>query len=473
MILQSCAQATQTVDQDGISKLLIVGTHQDLEDQCDGETRDDKNEKLLELLKPSLESHLMYFTPDMSELIFPLNAKDPNENDRKLINDICQIIRSINESLSPKKIPLRWLIFHQEIQALSKKTNVVVLSLHECSQVAIRLHMEDDTKAALQFFSDLNVILYYPSILPNVVFTNPQCILDIISEIIRCVVFDKTKHFNVMLARAKNEGIISGRLLEYIKIQFPKIYKEGIIEPKNLIELMVHLEIASIYENADEYFMPTLLENLGTQGVQVVRSQCSDPIAPMVLYHEKGWFKCGSFNFLITSLLSSHEWSLAKRRNKLLCVYSNCIKMRFNENCTVTLIDNASYIEVHLDGHDVVLIEECPKIKRYLVKAFDKGVQIALLCPCKLFGDKHLAIPTTALLKHKMLMCSNNDLSKPFHFSELGANAEVWLQESKQEGNIMTTKLCARNIGNMGFQQNTINLQLCFLMTLCCVTKLL
>ena len=474
MILQSCAQATNSVDHNGASKLLIVGTHRDLEDQCDGETRNNKNEKLLELLTPSLEGHLMYFTPDRSELIFPLNAKDPNKNDQKLTNDICQIIRSINKSLSPEKVPLRWLVFHQEIQALSKKTNVVVLSLHECSQVAIRLHMEDDTKTALQFFSDLNVILYYPSILPNVVFTNPQCILDIISETVRCVAFDKTQHFSDMLARANKEGIISGRLLEYVKNQSPKIYKEGIIEPKDLIELMVYLKIASKCENADEYFMPTLLKNLDTQGIQHVLSHCSDPIAPMVLYHEKGWFKCGSFNFLITSLLSSHEWSLAKRRNQLLCVYSNCIKMRFKKSCTVILIDNASYIEIHLDGHADVLIEECLIIKRCLVKACDKGVQIAFFCPCKLFEDKHLAVPTKALLKHKMLMCSKDDESNPFNFSALGANAEVWLQESKQEGNIMTTKLCAVKVGKHGsaiVQQNSINLQLCFIITLCCVTK--
>ena len=58
-ILQQCAQATQTVDQDGDSKLLIVGTHRDVEDQCDGETRDDKNEKLLELLIPSMISSLV------------------------------------------------------------------------------------------------------------------------------------------------------------------------------------------------------------------------------------------------------------------------------------------------------------------------------------------------------------------------------------------------------------------------------
>eukprot|EP00731_Ephydatia_muelleri_P014968 Em0008g688a len=286
-ILHRCAQATQTVDQDGVSKLLIVGTHRDLEDQCDGETRDDKNEKLLELLTPSMESHLMYFTGDGTELIYPLNVKDPSEDDRKVTNELCQAIRSMTDMLDPQKIPLRWLVFHQEIQALSKKTNVVVLSIQECSQVAIRLHMVDDTKAALQFFSDLNVILYYPSILPNVVFTNPQCILDVISEIVKLVAFDRKRHFNGMLVRANNEGIISEKLLEYLHIESQKVHSKGIIKPKDMISLMVHLGIASKCENGDEYFMPSLLKTLAPQGVQDIFSLCSDPIAPMALCHKK------------------------------------------------------------------------------------------------------------------------------------------------------------------------------------------
>ena len=436
-ILQRCAQATQTVDQEGVSKLLIVGTHRDLEDQCHGETRDNKNEKLLELLTPSMEDHLMYFKADGSELIYPLNVRDPSEDDRKLTNELCQAIGSMTHFLDPEKIPLRWLVFHQEIQALSKKTNVVVLSLQECSQVAIRLHMVDDTKAALQFFSDLSVILYYPSILPNVVFTNPQCILDIISEIVKFVAFDRKWHFNGMLVRANHEGIISEKLLEYLRIESPKVYSKGIIEPKDLIGLMVHLGIASKCENGDEYFMPSLLNTLDPQVVQDLLSQCSDHIAPMALCQEKGWFKCGSFNFIITSLLSSKKWTLAKKGNKLLCVYLNCIKMSFNKSCNVTLIDNASYIEIHLHGHAAVLSEVCPKIKRCLVDACEEEVQIAFLCPCKLFGDMHLAICTEESLKHKMVVCSKDE-SKAFHLSELGANAELWLQENKQAGKLIS-----------------------------------
>ena len=428
-ILQRCAQATQTVDQDGVSKLLIVGTHRDLEDQCHGETRIDKNKKLLELLIPSMKGHLMYFKADGSELIYPLNAKHPNEDDRKLSADLCQAIWSIKMLLVPQKIPLRWLVFHQEIQALSKKTNVVVVSLQECSQMAIRLHMVDDTKAALKFFSDLNVIMYYPSILPDVVFTNPQCILNIISEIVKCVAFDRTKHWNSMLVRANNEGIISEKLFDNVKIEFPKIYKEGIIKSKDLITLMIHLGIASQCEDKDEYFMPTLLNTLETQRVQSIFSVSSDPIAPIALYHEKGWFKCGSFNFLITSLLSSKHWTLAKIGSALSCVYSNCIKMCFKKSCNVTLLDNVSYIAVHLEGDIDIMREVCPEIKRYLVGVLEEGVQITFLCPCKHFGDKHLAILTEASLKNKKVLCPKD--TKTFCLPE---SAEIWIQESKQAG---------------------------------------
>ena len=134
--------------------------------------------------------------------------------------------------------------------------------------------------------------------------------------------------------------------------------------------------------------MPTLLNTLDTKGIQDILSQCSDPIAPMALYHEKGWFKCGSFNFLITSLLSSKQWSLAKKGRKLLCVYSNCIKMCFNKSCNVTLIDNGSYIEIHLDGHAAILREVCPEIKNSLVEVCEEEVQIGFLVLMLRFGYK-------------------------------------------------------------------------------------
>ena len=107
--------------------------------------------------------------------------------------------------------------------------------------------------------------------------------------------------------------------------------------------------------------------------------------------------------------------------------------MCFNKSCIVTLIDNASYIEIHLDSDVDIIRDVCPNIKRCLVEACEEGVQIAFLCPCKLFGDKNLAISTEEFLKHKKVVCFKK-ASKAFPLSELGANAEIWLQESKQAG---------------------------------------
>ena len=428
-ILQCCAQATQTADQDGDSRLLIVGTHRDQEDQCKEETREEKNEQLLELLTSIMKDRMMPFTADGSQLIFPINTKDPSEADREVTSGLLKTISSMKESMATRDIPLKWLVFHQEVQSLSKKTKVDFLTLQQCLQVAWRLHMVDDTTAALQFFSELSVILYYPSVLPNVIFTNPQVLLDTISEIIKCVAFDRTYINSSMLVRAKNEGIVTEKLVEHVKLKSSIIYKEGVIEPKNVMDLMVHLNVASKCENGNEYFMPALLKSLDAQGIQEILSSSSDSIAPMALHYEKGWFKCGSFAFLITSLLSSKQWTLAtKRGGKLLCVHSNCIKMSFNKSCIVTLVDSVSHIEVHITGDVDICRDACPKIKRYLMEACEERIQIAFICPCKGVEERHLAIPTDISLKSKSVICSKDE-SVAIKLSDLGVHVEVWLGE--------------------------------------------
>ena len=432
-ILQCCAQATQTADQDGDSRLLIVGTHRDQEDQCKEETREEKNEQLRELLTPTMKDCIMPFTADGSQLIFPINTKNPSEADMKITSGLLKTISSIKEKMATRNIPLKWLVFYQEIQSLSKKTlskksKVDLLTLQQCLQVASRLHMVDDTTTALQFFSELSVILYYPSVLPNVIFTNPQVLLDTISEIIKCVSFDETFIDSSMLVRAKNEGIITEELLEHGKLKSSIIYKEGVIEPKNVMDLMVHLKVASKCKNGNEYFMPVLLKGLDAQGIQKMRSSSSDSIAPMALHYERGWFKCGSFAFLIASLLSSKQWTLStKGGGKLLCVHSNCIKMSFNKTCIITLIDSVSYIEVHITGNVDICMANCPMIKRYLMEACEEGIQIAFVCPCKDVKEQHLAIPAVYSLKCKSVICSKELVA--IKLEDLGVHAEVWLGE--------------------------------------------
>ena len=417
-ILQCCAQATQKADQDGDSRLIIVGTHKDL--QCDGETMEDKNEHLLELLTPSMKGHLMYSNRASRELIFPLNTKEPSVTDKNIINKLCESIMLIKSRIKPKKIPLRWLVFHQEIQSLSTKTKSDFLSFEECRQVASRLHMVDDTAAALKFFSDLNVILYYPSILPNVVFTNPQSLLNIVTRIIKHIVYetDNLQADDPLFVTAREEGIISVKLLDWMKLQ---IYKPSMFEAHDLIGLLLHLGIVSKYNN--DYFMPSLLRGLDTRDIEVSLSLHPDSVEPCAVYYEKRWLECGSFGFLITSLLSSEKWTLASDGINLLCVHSNCIKLFFH-CCVVTLVDHVTHIEIHVNGENDICQICCPEIKQSVLNAntFKMKPQFGFVCPCSEFKERHVASFTPKTLITKKFFCSKN--RKTF---SLSPKQELWI----------------------------------------------
>ena len=65
-----------------------------------------------------------------------------------------------------------------------------VLSMDQCKEIAeslrFRVH-EDDVPDALKFLSDYNLIVYYDTILPDIVFTTPQVLLDKVTELTECV----------------------------------------------------------------------------------------------------------------------------------------------------------------------------------------------------------------------------------------------------------------------------------------------
>ena len=416
-ILQRCAQATQTVDQDGDSRLLIVGTHRDLEHQCKEETRDDKNKQLVELLIPSMKNHLMFCNEDSGDIIFPLNAKVQDDSDRNITSDLYKCIQEFKESINPIPIPLRWLVFHQEIQTRSNKTKSDVFEFEQCIQLASRLHMVDDTKAALQFFSDLNVIMYFPQI-SNVVFTNPQSFLNIVTQIIVQIVYNKGSK-DPLFSRARNEGIISVKLIELLKIDFPKGLKSSRFEAKDLISLLLHLGIVSKCNS--EYFMPSLLKDQETKDIEILLPLHPDTVAPCAVYNEKRWMECGAFGFLITSLLSSGRWTLAFDRLKPLCLYSNCIQMYF-KSILVTLVDYVSHIEIHIHGNMDCCRMYCSDIKQSIFDSFKVKPQLGLVCPCG-SAERHVAKIT---LKSKRAFCSKNQL-QTFPWNSFGVTPEVWI----------------------------------------------
>ena len=63
-----------------------------------------------------------------------------------------------------------WKLFWKRLHWLSSQVNK-----NECLEISRQLHLNESTlKAALMYLNELSLIFYYPEILPNHIFTNPQ-----------------------------------------------------------------------------------------------------------------------------------------------------------------------------------------------------------------------------------------------------------------------------------------------------------
>ena len=156
------------------SRIMIVGTHRDQEAQCTAETREEKERKLTKLLIPAFQEDVIYFNLDTGEFIFPMNAKEPGDEDKSLVKDIQRTVTT-ECNPEPVKVPLQYFALEIVLEEASEKLGKGVLSMEECLEAAAELHLDRHSlDAALQFLDQLSVLFYFPEVLEGVVFVNPQ-----------------------------------------------------------------------------------------------------------------------------------------------------------------------------------------------------------------------------------------------------------------------------------------------------------
>ena len=92
---------------------------------------------------------------------------------RKRITEVCSGERE------KVKIPLRWHTLDHRSRKISDSLKRKVLSREEYGEIAKSLNIDHKScEGALNFFSGLNTIFYFPKALPNLVFLDPQILLD-------------------------------------------------------------------------------------------------------------------------------------------------------------------------------------------------------------------------------------------------------------------------------------------------------
>jgi len=448
---QMLMRCVQTINDSQSSKLVMVGTHRDDAHKCSLESIEEKNQRLQSKLCPEFDQSLVFHG---QEIIFPVNARKPSRQDHEVTSEITKVIFNVVSGLEPRKTPISWFKFEQIIQKLARDHGIRILHWKKCLKVARLLHLSmKDLNAVLDHLANFGVIHYYPHLLPDVVFVDPQFILDKISEVVKF--HYKLRHYQhshtaIPGERRKfiSEACITLDLLS--ENQFSKHYT-NFFRAADFLKLMKDRLIVTDLIGKDEYFMPCLLKTLESQEVDEYRAS---RVVPLAIQFSRQLVPHGVFCSLVAFLQSSQNsspWRLShcpEDRSAPLCLTRNCIKFQFpgGQPGSLTLIDAFTHFEVHVaTPYGNVCDHFCPTIMKTLFTGIQKAAEtlgyhqlipkLAFLCPRCENTQPHLALPADALDNWK---CEHKPDTVYGHLTE---KYLVWCPE---KGNIqvITMQIC-------------------------------
>ena len=419
------------------SKTLIVGTHRDQEFYF-SESRTKKNRKLIDMLVPSLKDQLVYYHLG-TEVIFPINAKKPKKQDHQVCAEIRKQIEDKRNDPPPYKIPIGWFLLEQDIIKASKGG---VISKSECLGIAAPLNINGEAlTAALQYFDDLNIFLYYRSVFPELVFSNPQILLDKVTELVHfsyslhtCslpgaaegVRQQKQKKGRAAGLQFRDKGIVTLEMFQ--DERFSAHYIPDLFTPADLIKLLKHLLIIAPLSDT-EYFMPSLLQMTSPDELVQKPPAPSSSAAPLLVYFPAGCAQNGVFCAVVVYLLSEYHWEFAK--GKLECVSRSCVCFRLpNTPVSIALVDSFSFFKVSVQAPDSMYLKVCPKIREAIFSGVEAAATAlrynnskpkpAFMCgKCSSESPTHAATPA---IDDGYLVCTTSESYEP-----LTKQHTVWL----------------------------------------------
>ena len=413
-LLQHCVRCihshrSPTGSESECPQIMVIGTHVDQEKKS-SETRDEKNRKILQILSPLDQKQIVYHNPSERKVLFAFNAMARGNIEEISVKQIREALLS-EGSMKPVDIPSRWFALEILLEEMTQALKRGVLSKEDCITAAIeKLHFEEDAvDAALQYLDQVSAILYYPKILPNVVFADPQALLDKVSELVfksaEIKKFSKEQALTGDWIKFHEFGLVTIKFLS--QEIFSKHYVPGLFEVDDLVLLFKKLLIFATFSKS-EYFVPTLLRHLDSKAVDDHRISS---IPCLVLQFPGGGPRQGIFCALLCWLVSPENdspapWSISVDKvSSPVCLYRNCIQFDVPESfATVTLIDTYTHFEVHVYVPEEDADDLCPEEFPVIRKAIDKGLHKAalnlgyfksspspaLLCPCGR-GEAHVA----------------------------------------------------------------------------------
>ena len=461
--IQNCLQVMQsrrTVSGEvECPELFFIGTHRDRERSCK-ESLESKNAQLVEMLRQheTVNKHLSYYRLSKPEqLIYPVNAKKPKSKDR-------EVAREFREDVMKKcrkvkfKIPLRWFILEQQLQHVAQERNSAVLSLEDCQKVASDLEMDQPRLlAAIDYLDRLNLFKYLPEVLPNVVFTTSQVLLDKVSDLVELshCLRGKSGKLTKSAHRVSDEDLVHFRDFGIVNVellnQFPKHYVEGLFTSNELVLVLTN-QLVFAQNGEGVFYMPCVLLDLLLQKLSEHRLDPSSAlVSPLLVYYLDGLFPASIFNSLVAFLQNRSSWKIATKQGQPACLYKNCVKFsHLKHPVTLTLIYSFDYMEVHAQ-YAVSESQIFTKLSSELLEALFNGLieaaavqnysdlqpNFGFFCSCEDSSQSpHLASINPD--NPSCLYCSKDDSC----FMNVSKSQQIWLDQLASIMNGKCLMLC-------------------------------
>ena len=399
------------------TKFLIVGTHRDEEENSVGETREQKEKKIAEVITSSnMEENVIYTDESHEHIIFAINAKNPEDCDVSLGHKIMMEVMNDGRGRHVS-IPLKYLNLELTLKQFSK-TEKPAFSFDEVFFFMTRYFEDHESlKAGLEYLNQSFGIFYFSKL--ELVFGEPQFLLNFITKIIvRHIELTTNPKKSVASGGTwkcfKEQGIITEEILKH----FLEISKTS-LSVKLMTEVLETLLI-TCKVGKEKYLMPCLL----TTTTLLTQSTKSS----MLLHFPQGVARFGIFCSTVCNLITSCKWKLHSKthnhRNSFQFVIPHCPGIVTLNDCF------GSFFEVVLDIPPK-FAHKCVEIRNTLMKVINEVTEELRYIPdqpvvaflCEHSHDPVMAPHAAEYIGDDSVLCTKN----PMVTAGVTENNKIWL----------------------------------------------
>ena len=277
-------------------------------------------------------------------------------------------------------VPMKYFIFVEILKDYAKKKKKDFFKLDLCNKIAASADISmssSDVKECLKLFNDVNLILYFPEVLEDVVFIKPEYLFKRVTDLIVASFHSEDEYDIIREERAEfhQTGVFTETILRNTEsLQMP----DGDFTQKDLLTLLKGLFIIAEVGKG-KYFMPCVLPSQINECLKDIQRIMEENgiDGPLTLSFGHKMSPRGIFCSLIVCLARIPYWKLLSNNAQGKVFHRNLIqfeifpyyyeRLSFSSSLgTVILVDMNSHIAIYTTCTDKSL---CPDIRRAVQRA--------------------------------------------------------------------------------------------------------